>query len=92
MKHGEFLPFHQKDHNTVPGRYPTEKITTPIFLIYGDSDSLSAIESVLERLPSATRFVELKDYEHIDVVWGKDVHIDVVPKVLAILQDRAHQS
>ena len=88
MKHGEFLPFHQNDRNT---RYPTEKITTPIFLIYGESDSLSAIESVLERLPSVTRF-ELKDYEHIDVVWGKDVHIDVVPKVLAILQDRAHQS
>jgi hypothetical protein len=26
------------------------------------------------------------------VIWGKNVHIDVVPKVLAILRDRVHQS
>jgi lysosomal acid lipase/cholesteryl ester hydrolase len=90
MKHREFVPFHQHDHTGVD-RYPTENITTPIALIHGDSDSLSAIESILERLPNVTRF-ELKGYEHIDVIWGKNVHIDVIPKVLAILQNEVHES
>jgi len=85
MKHGRFTPFHRNGHNTEVERYPTESITTPIVLIHGDCDSLFAIDSDLEHLPSVTRF-ELKDYEHIDVIWGKNVHIDVVPKVLAILR------
>jgi hypothetical protein len=50
MKHGEFTPFHQNAHNKEVERYPTEDITTPIVLIHGDSDSLVALESVLEHL------------------------------------------
>jgi lysosomal acid lipase/cholesteryl ester hydrolase len=92
MKHGDFIRFQGRK---VPckeiERYPTENITTPIVLIHGDSDSLFELEPFLEHLPTVTRF-ELKDYEHIDVIWGKNVHIDVVPKVLASLHDILRRS
>ncbi|KAF9530668.1 Alpha/Beta hydrolase protein [Crepidotus variabilis] len=68
-------------------RYPTENICTPIVLIHGDSDSLFDLEPMLEHLPlSGVHCIGLKGYEHLDVLWGKNVHVDVIPKVLEGLQ------
>lgn len=86
MKHNEFICFPMNGDKEIE-RYPTENITTPIVLIHGDSDSLFALDSFLEHLPSVTRF-ELEGYEHLDVIWGKNVHVDVIPKVLAILRSQ----
>lgn len=66
-------------------RYPTQKITTPIVLIYGDHDSLFDLETVLKHLPQNVTCRRLHDYEHLDVLWGGKVHEDVIPKVLDAL-------
>jgi len=69
-------------------RYPAENITVPIVLIHSDSDGLFELEPALQRLPRGSgsiRRFELKGYEHIDLVWGRDVQIDVIPRVLEVL-------
>ncbi|KIM45191.1 hypothetical protein M413DRAFT_24436 [Hebeloma cylindrosporum] len=69
-----------------PARFPTRNIITPIVLLYGDSDSLVHIETMLAQLPDHTIAKPLHTYEHLDILWGKDVDKDVIPEVLQSLQ------
>jgi lysosomal acid lipase/cholesteryl ester hydrolase len=66
-------------------KYATQGIKTPMVLIYGGRDSLVAIDTMRELLPPETRYHELPNYEHIDVLWGDDVENDVIPHVLSAL-------
>jgi lysosomal acid lipase/cholesteryl ester hydrolase len=68
-----------------PVRFPTRNIVTPIVLLYGDQDSLVDINVLLKELPDHTTPRRLHGYEHLDVLWGKDVHKDVIPAVLDAL-------
>ena len=68
-------------------RYPTQDIRTPIVLIYGDQDTLFDLDTVLQNLPHSTvKSCRLVNYEHLDVLWGGNVHNDVIPKVVEALQ------
>ena len=69
-----------------PARFPTRNIVTPIVLLYGDTDSLVHIETMLAQLPEHTVAKALHTYEHLDILWGKDVHKDVIPEVLGALE------
>lgn len=69
-----------------PARFPTRNIVTPIVLLWGDSDSLVDIHTMLAQLPDHTVAKRLHTYEHLDILWGRNVHIDVIPKVLASLE------
>ncbi|RDB24788.1 putative lipase C16A3.12c [Hypsizygus marmoreus] len=69
-----------------PARFPTRNIVTPIVLMYGDSDSLVDIEVMLKQLPRHTIAKRLHGYEHLDILWGKDVHRDVIPYAMETLQ------
>jgi lysosomal acid lipase/cholesteryl ester hydrolase len=68
-----------------PARFPTRNIVTPIVLLWGDRDSLVDISALLNALPDHTVAKKLKNYEHVDILWGKDVHRDVIPEVFAAL-------
>jgi len=68
-----------------PARFPTKNIVTPIVLLYGDTDSLVHIETMLNQLPDHTIAKPLRTYEHLDVLWGANVHEDVIPVVLNTL-------
>jgi len=68
-----------------PARFPTRNIVTPIVLLYGDSDSLVHIDTMLAQLPDHTVAKPLRSYEHLDILWGKNVHRDVIPEVLEAL-------
>jgi len=68
-----------------PARFPTRNIVTPIVLMYGDCDSLVDINVMLTQLPSHTVSKRLCSYEHLDVLWGKDVDKDVIPHVIETL-------
>jgi len=68
-----------------PVRFPTRNIVTPVVLLWGDCDSLVHIETMLRQLPEHTVAKRLKTYEHLDVIWGKDVDKDVIPVVLDVL-------
>jgi lysosomal acid lipase/cholesteryl ester hydrolase len=70
-----------------PVRFPTKNITTPIVLIWGDEDSLVDIETMRRQLPEHTREVKLTGYEHLDLLWGKDIDKDVIPIVLEALEE-----
>lgn len=69
-----------------PARFPTRNIVTPIVLLYGDCDSLVHIETMLAQLPDHTVAKALHTYEHLDVLWGKNVHKDVIPEVVQALK------
>ena len=85
-----------------PARFPTKNISSPIVLLYGDSDSLVDIDLMLKELPANSDAIPLEvsvsvtssrgqknnppqGYEHLDVIWGKDVDKDVIPKVIETL-------
>jgi lysosomal acid lipase/cholesteryl ester hydrolase len=70
-----------------PARFPTKNIKTPVVLMYGDCDSLVDIESMTSQLPSHTVSKRLHGYEHIDILWGRNVHKDVIPGVLKALRE-----
>ncbi|KAJ7668499.1 Alpha/Beta hydrolase protein [Mycena polygramma] len=69
-----------------PARFPTRNIVTPIVLCYGDSDSLVDIDVMVSQLPGHTVCKRLHGYEHLDILWGKDVDVDVIPEVLDSLK------
>ena len=69
-----------------PARFPTRNIVAPIVLLYGDRDSLVHIETMLAQLPGHTVAKALHTYEHLDILWGENVHIDVIPEVLQSLE------
>ncbi|KAK9234154.1 putative lipase [Lipomyces kononenkoae] len=66
-------------------QFPTRNIRSPICLIYGTSDSLLDIDSMLKELPTHALAIPVKDYEHLDIIWGKEVHHLVIPRVLGVL-------
>lgn len=69
-----------------PARFPTKNIVTPIVLLYGNKDSLVDIDVMLTQLPPHTEARCLHSYEHVDILWGKDVDRDVIPEVLDALK------
>lgn len=67
-------------------RFPTDQIKTSMVLIYGDQDTLIDISTLMEQLPDNVSVHKLEGYEHLDILWGKDVHLDVIPTVLEALK------
>ncbi|KAL4071356.1 Alpha/Beta hydrolase protein [Scleroderma yunnanense] len=80
-------PSHTRARAYRPVRFPTRNITTPIVLLYGTSDSLVDIDIMLTELPQhSTIAIPLEEYEHLDVLWGRNIHEDVIPEVVNALQ------
>lgn len=69
-----------------PARFPTRNIVAPIVLLYGDSDILVDIDQMLHELPEQTEATRLHGYEHLDIIWGGNVHVDVIPHVIDALK------
>ena len=79
-------------------KFPTKNIHSPIVLIYGDQDSPVeyafllmrcsdfSIDVMLDQLPPHTVAKKVEDYEHLDLLWGKDVDKVVIPHVLDFLE------
>lgn len=68
--------------------YPTKNITTPIEIIYGTNDSLVDINSLLSKLPPPSGVHPIEGYEHLEMIWGRQVKGRILPKILDII--RAH--
>ncbi|KAF8586837.1 alpha/beta-hydrolase [Ramaria rubella] len=92
MRSGRFLMYDDDVHGILysrnfyhPAKFPTRNISTPILLLYGESDSLVDIHAMLAELPEHTVAKGIPKYEHVDVLWGKDVHKLVIPEVVFTL-------
>ncbi|EJD08022.1 alpha/beta-hydrolase [Fomitiporia mediterranea MF3/22] len=72
-----------------PARFPTKNIKTPTVLLYGTSDSLVDIDVMRRQLPEHAVSIPLDGYEHLDILWGKNVHEDVIPEVMVALRSNA---
>src|SRR5579862_3434044 len=81
-------------------KFPTRNIHSPIALIYGGIDSLveydpsdgevnCSIDVMLAQLPRHTVAKKVDNYEHLDLLWGKDVDKVVFPHVLEYLKTYA---
>jgi len=80
-------PVHTRTRAYRPLRFPTRNIVTPIVLLYGTSDSLVDIDMMLAELPRhSTCAIPLQGYEHVDVLWGRNIHEDVIPEVVKALR------
>ncbi|KAH6888027.1 Alpha/Beta hydrolase protein [Thelonectria olida] len=66
-------------------KYPTRNIKTPIVLVYGGSDSLVDIKTMLKELPPQTVATEIPHYEHLDFLWARDVDSQVFQHVFDAL-------
>lgn len=66
-------------------KYPTRNIHTPVVLVYGGSDSLVDINTMLRELPPQTVATEIPHYEHLDFLWARDVDVQVFPHVFDAL-------
>lgn len=70
---------------TKVAKYPTRNIKTPIVLLYGGSDSLVDIRTMLRELPTRTVATEIRHYEHLDFLWARDVDSQVFQHVFDAL-------
>jgi len=68
-----------------PAKFPTRNIKSPVFLVYGGSDSLVDINVMMKELPRHAVAKEVPHYEHLDFLWAADVHLCVFPHVLDAL-------
>ncbi|EGV63199.1 cholesterol esterase [Yamadazyma tenuis] len=81
------------DNNYYPTTYPLKNITIPIYLIYGDSDSLVDISVMKRQLPSELgASVAVQGHEHLDNLWGVDVNPNVFSHVLRFMDSNIHQN
>ncbi|CCH59728.1 hypothetical protein TBLA_0B09130 [Henningerozyma blattae CBS 6284] len=67
--------------------FPTKtNIKVPILLLYGGQDSLVDIEVMKKNLPKEAVFdVNIKEHEHLDLIWGNDVDKLVIPKIVKFI-------
>ncbi|KFY26068.1 hypothetical protein V493_04277 [Pseudogymnoascus sp. VKM F-4281 (FW-2241)] len=71
---------------TKVARFPTRNIKTPVVLVYGGSDSLVDIKVMLKQLPAHTVATEIPHFEHLDLLWARDVDTLVFPHVIDALE------
>jgi lysosomal acid lipase/cholesteryl ester hydrolase len=70
-----------------PAKFPTRNIATSIVILYGDIDSLVDIGAMRHELPEHRLDIRrLRGYEHLDILWGRNVHVDVIPQVVSALR------
>jgi len=74
-----------------PARFPTRNISSPVVLLYGDKDSLVDINAMKRQLPKHAVAKPLRGYEHLDILWGENVHEDVIPEVMEALRTHARR-
>ncbi|KAI0019733.1 Alpha/Beta hydrolase protein [Xylariomycetidae sp. FL0641] len=75
---------------TKVAKYPSRNIRTPIVLVYGGSDSLVDIKTMMKELPNRTVATEIPHYEHLDFLWARDVDTQVFQHVFDALENFTH--
>ncbi|RKF76902.1 putative lipase [Golovinomyces cichoracearum] len=82
-----FLSLGAPDKFTKVAKFPTRNIKSPIYLIYGGSDSLVDITVMLRELPIHTVTIQVPHYEHLDFLWAREVDSLVFPHIFDALDN-----
>ncbi|XP_031830114.1 lipase 3 [Nomia melanderi] len=73
-----------------PPKYNVANIKIPVYIFYSSKDQLvneQDIRKLYMELPNAQKFmVPLKDFSHLDFVWGKDVDTLLYNRVLSRME------
>ncbi|XP_034831832.1 lipase 1-like [Maniola hyperantus] len=78
-------------NSSTPPEYDLSKVTMKVALFAGKNDQISTIRDVKllrSRLPNVVEFkiVDHKRFNHIDAVWGRNVHKYLFPDILEVLE------
>eukprot|EP00048_Salpingoeca_helianthica_P022722 m.19949 g.19949 ORF g.19949 m.19949 type:complete len:453 (-) comp7709_c0_seq2:25-1383(-) len=68
-----------------PQGFPVHQIKCKMALFYGGSDALTDIQWLLGQIPADTHRERIDEYEHMDLIWARDAHEKVFPKVVSAL-------
>lgn len=66
--------------------YCIHNITTPIAIIYGKDDKLIDVDWLIQRLQTIVMCKGLDAYEHLCILWGRDVKHTVNPDIIGLLE------
>ncbi|XP_045772385.1 lipase 1-like [Maniola jurtina] len=74
-----------------PPVYDLSKVTMKVALFAGENDQISTLKDVKllrSRLPNVVEYkiVDHKRFNHIDAVWGRNVHKYLFPDILKVLE------
>ncbi|RKF57378.1 putative lipase C16A3.12c [Erysiphe neolycopersici] len=83
----KILSLRISDRFSKVAKFPTRNIKSPIYLIYGGSDSLVDINVMLRELPPHTVAIQIPHYEHLDFLWAREVDTLVFPHVFDALEN-----
>ncbi|EEB09578.2 triglyceride lipase-cholesterol esterase [Schizosaccharomyces japonicus yFS275] len=67
--------------------FPTRNIKCPITVVWGKEDTLVDMEIMLAALPPQSKDFGIDGYEHLDMLWAKDVKEKVFPIVFSSLEE-----
>lgn len=72
----------------------TERLEdVPSLLVNGEKDVLCTrkdLKHLKTHMPKGTKFVEVKDYNHLDMVWAYDAHTKFhEPHIIPFLKEKA---
>lgn len=79
-------------NSTVPPVYDLTKVTMRVALLVGKNDKitpLSNVELLRKQLPNIVRYqvMERKKFNHMDHIWGKNMHKYLFPQIFDILSE-----
>jgi len=66
--------------------FPTRNITTPMLLIFGQSDMLIDMDKLRAQVIAPMEVINVPGYEHMDTLWARDVESTVFDKVIKKLE------
>lgn len=77
-------------NQTTPPLYNVSNMKTPVVLFWGDKDWLADPKDVREMIPKLYRLVgnyEIKNWNHLDFIWGIDAANVVYKKLISIIKN-----
>ncbi len=92
IQHGAFLHYRHPDAPGVTSgiKYPTQHITTPLYLMAGSKDTISDKTRLLRNLPPATTtWMEVEGYNHLDFLWAPDLPEKCFGRILELVAQHA---
>ncbi|XP_033107834.1 gastric triacylglycerol lipase-like [Anneissia japonica] len=84
----------KKYNQTTPPPYSVDKMNVPVALYSGGEDWLADptdVSNLIPKLKNVVRNLKIKDYDHMDFIWGMDAAVRLYPDVIKVLKKYSNQ-